>query len=96
MQTESVKLPRLPSVADFLALYEGADPALISFIVPMVLSHGVAYTIRYLLTEKSNKRRFDALILAYIEAFEAGDVDKGAEIACKLMDLAESIWAADA
>jgi hypothetical protein len=96
MQTESVKLPRLPSVEDFLALFAGADPALVSFIVPMVLSHGVAYAIRYLMTEKSNKRRFDALILAYIEAFKAGDTDKGAEIACKLLDLAESIWKADA
>jgi hypothetical protein len=96
MQTAPSKTPKLPSVAEFMSFYAGADPAIVSFMLPMVLTHGVAYATRYILTERSNRQRFAPLISDYIKAFEAEDTDKGAEIAGKMMDLAESIWKADA
>lgn len=94
-------MPQLPSEEEFLSNYVAGPPsdvkaALASFMVPMVLLQGVPYAVRYVLTERSNKARFTPLILDYLAAFEAKDADKGAEVACKLMDLAESIWAADA
>ena len=95
-------LPQLPSEEEFLALYSegmsetGAKAALATFMVPMVLLQGVAYAVRYIQTERSNKARFTPLIMEYLAAFDAQDADKGADAACKLMDLAESIWKADA
>lgn len=85
-----------PTSEEFLQYYAGAPPELTSFMVPMVLAHGVPYAVRYIQTERSNRSRFAPLIATYIEAFHAGDADKGAETAIALLDLAESIWKADA
>jgi hypothetical protein len=97
-----MNLPSLPTAEEFLSPYvEGASKdlakaALMSFMVPMVLVQGVEYATRYALTERANKQRFTPLIAEYLAAFEAKDADRGADAACKLMDLAESIWKADA
>ena len=96
METQKNYFKKLSPIAQELYTAAIAANAQSAFLSTIELTLGSEMVKRYQKTETANYGRFEPLIKVYLTHYVQQDVEKASAAGLALLDLARSIWSADA